>query len=251
LDIDDAYLVCSDAGIPRDGPTAVSHPRFAGASPKGYLHGMPNRSRRRHRFPARELLRFLVLPIALTLVVILVFMKPWRSAQPKQDGAFELVELVRKGGLSAVTSLFGGPAGSVWYTPSGSALSIRASAHDLEPSKHYIFEIRVDSTVYDVASLEADSAGDIALDSTFTEVAEGTCVGANYDSPARFVSGRSHTLGFMLKRDGNPANGAQLASSDGAAGAGEAATSLACSGNADGDYRYVLMESREGAFTAR
>jgi hypothetical protein len=210
---------------------------------------MPIRSAIRHRFPTRELLRFLVLPLALTIGVILVFMKPWRSGEPKRDGAFEQVELVRKGGLSAVTSLFGGPAGSVWYTPNGPALSIRASAHDLEPGKHYIFEIRVDSAVYDVASLAADAAGSVTLDTTFAGVAEGICVGPNYDPPARLESGRSYAVGFMLKRDGNPASGAQRAPA--ASGAADAAVELACSGNADGDYSYVLMENREGSFTAR
>jgi hypothetical protein len=187
-----------------------------------------------------------VLPIALTIVVILVFMKPWRSAEPARRGAFEQVELVQKGGLSAVTSLFGGPSGSVWYTPSGSRLELRLSAEDLEPGKRYIFEIQVDSTVYDVASIPADDGGRIALDSAFSGVAEGTCVGGNYDPPMSFEPGRSYTLGFMLKRDGNAASGSQRVP-----GGGAGVVELQCTGNGDGDYRYALLENRLGRFTVR
>lgn len=206
---------------------------------------MANSSSERRRFPASELFRFLVLPIALTVIVILVFMKPWRNAEPVREGTFEKVELVRKGGLSAVTSLFGGPSGSVWYTADGAELRLRLGAEHLDSGKHYIFELQVDSTVYDVASIAADGDGRIALDSVFAGVAEGICVGTNYDPPLRFEPGRSYTLGFMLKRDGNAATGTQRVPGD--AGAAE----LRCTGNGDGDYRYALMESRPGRFTAR
>lgn len=190
-----------------------------------------------------------MLPVALTVAVILIFMKPWRSDEPARDGAYERMELVQKGGLSAVTSLFGGPAGAVWYAPTGPGLSIRASAHHLDPGTRYIFEIQVDSTVYDVASLEADARGELALDSTFSRVAEGICVGGNYDRPIDLAPGRSYTLGFMLKRDGNPASGTQRVSAG--SGPEEAAVELGCSGNADGDYSYVLLENRQGRFTVR
>ena len=206
---------------------------------------MANSSSERRRFPASELFRFLVLPIALTVIVILVFMKPWRNAEPVREGAFEQVELVRKGGLSAVTSLFGGPSGSVWYTADGAELRLRLGAEHLDSGKHYIFELQVDSTVYDVASIAADGDGRIALDSVFAGVAEGICVGTNYDPPLRFEPGRSYTLGFMLKRDGNAATGTQRVPGDGGA------VELRCTGNGDGDYRYALMESRPGRFTAR
>lgn len=207
---------------------------------------MRNSGSGRRRFPAPELFRFLVLPIALTIIVILVFMKPWRNAEPVREGAYEQVPIVQKGGLSAVTSLFGGASGSVWYTPSGASLSVRLSASGLDPGKHYIFEIQVDSTVYDVASLRADAGGRLALDSVFAGVAEGTCVGDNYDPPMEFESGRSYTLGFMLKRDGNAATGSERVPSDRGAGG-----DLRCTGNGDGDYDYALMENRLGQYTAR
>ncbi len=208
---------------------------------------MPTSSSGRRRFPARELFRFLVLPIALTIIVILVFMKPWRNAEPVREGAYEQVKLVQKGGLSAVTSLFGGPTGSVWYTPGGERLRLRLSAAHLDPTKKYIFEIQVDSTVYDVASIAADGDGRIALDTAFSAVSEGTCVGNNYDPPMRFDTGRSYSLGFMLKRDGNATSGSQRPPTMGGA-SGPAI--LGCTGNGDGDYRYVLMQNRSGRFAA-
>ena len=209
---------------------------------------MPTPRSDRRRFPASELVRFLVLPIVLTIIVILVFMKPWRNAEPARQGEYEQVELVQKGGLSAVTSLFGGPTGSVWYKPSGSRLDLRLSVDGLDPGKRYILEVQVDSTVYDVASIPADDSGRIALDSTFSGIAEGICVGENYDPPMRFESGRSYTLGFMLKRDGNAASGSQRVPVGGGA-AGE--VELRCGGNGDGDYGYALMENRLARFTVR
>lgn len=197
------------------------------------------------RFPASELFRFLVLPIVLTIVAILVFMKPWRNAEPAHDGAYEQVKLVQKGGLSAVTSLFSGPSGSVWYTPSGSRLGLRLGVEGLDPGRHYIFEVQVDSTVYDVASVAADRDGRIALDTAFAAVAEGTCVGDNYDPPTRFETGRSYTLSFMLKHDGNGATGTQPV--PGNSGTSE----LRCAGNGDGNYEYALLENRVARFTPR
>lgn len=210
---------------------------------------MPTPSSGRRRFPASELFRFLVLPIVLTLIVILVFMKPWRNAEPRREGEYEQVELVHKGGLSAVTSIFGGPSGSVWYTPSGSRLRLRLNADNLDPGKRYIFEVQVDSTVYDVASLAADGDGGIALDSAFAGIAEGTCVGGNYDPPMSFEAGRSYMLGFMVKRDGNPATGAQAG--PGGSGAARETSDLRCTGNGDGDYSYALTQNRMGRFTVR
>jgi hypothetical protein len=206
---------------------------------------MSSSSHPRRRFPARELLRFLTLPLALTIIAIVVFVKPWRDFAPARDGAYEEVRLVQKGGLSALSSLFSGPSGSVWYTPDAEQLELRMSAQNLEAGRHYIFEIQVDSTVYDVASIAADADGRIALNGAFETVSEGTCVGGSYDQPVRLEGGRSYTLAFMIKRDGNPATGSQrVAGLDGI-------SELSCTGNGDGDYTYVLLENRLARFSAR
>jgi hypothetical protein len=199
---------------------------------------------RRH-FPGQELLRFLVLPLILTVIVVLVFMKPWRSGEPAREGAYEQVLLVQKGALSAITSLFGGASGEVWYTPEGPSLSVRLSAEKLAPGKRYIFEIQVDSTIYDVASLAADDDGRLTLDSSFVTLAEGMCVGDNYDPPRRLEAGRGYAIGFMLKRDGNPSTGTQSVPASGGAPGAE----LRCQGNGDGNYDYALMENTMAHFT--
>lgn len=237
----------------------LNGPLVSSAAVRGPTARCPAESRRRifmamrtpetgqRRFPARELFRFLVLPVVLTIVVILVFMKPWRSREPAREGAYEQVLLVRKGGLSAITSLFGGASGSVWYTPGAPSLSLRLSAEKLTPGRRYIFEIQVDSMIYDVVSRAADDDGRLALDTSLAVVAEGTCVGDNYDPPLRFESGHSYSIGFMLKRDGNASTGTQRVPGRG----GAPATELQCRGNGDGDYSYALLENTMARFTPR
>jgi hypothetical protein len=61
----------------------------------------------------------------------------------------------------------------------------------------------------------------------------------------RFEPGRSYTIGFMLKRDGNPSAGAQRVPG----GGGTPLTELPCRGNGDGDYSYALMENSMAHFT--
>lgn len=192
----------------------------------------------------RELIRFLLVPVALTVLVVLVFMKPWRNREPERRAGYEQVLLVRKGPLSAVTSLFGGASGSVWYTPSGRSLSLRLSAQHLEPGEHYILEIQADSIIYDVASRAADEDGRIAFDTSLTSFAEGVCVGDQYDPPRVLQPGRAYSIRFWLKRDGNPATGAQRvrATPDGPA------VQLPCNGNGDGNYDYVLLENSLAIF---
>lgn len=197
------------------------------------------------RFPARELLRFLVLPVALTIIVILIFMKPWRNAEPAREGAYEQVQLVQKGGLSAITSIFGGASGEVWYTPSGPDLSLRLRAEKLDPGKRYIFEIQVDSTIYDITSHAAGADGRIFLDTSLTSFAEGVCVSNNYDPPRLMEQGQDYTIHFWLKRDGNPRSGVQRIPAKG----GDPAARLPCQGNGDGDYRYVLLENSLARFS--
>jgi hypothetical protein len=202
--------------------------------------------RRKRRFPGRELARFLLAPLLATVIVIFAFVKPWRDGATltRSDGR-ERVLLIRKSGTIRSGPLpFGGPSGSVWYTPEGPRLGIELRAKRLTPGKRYILELAVDSaTIYDVASYQADSAGQIAVDTSLARFAEGLCVGDNYHPP-RSLQG-PHTIRFWLKLDGNPRTGMQrIADSTGAL-----AAELPCTGNGDGDYRYVLLESAPAHFT--
>lgn len=192
----------------------------------------------------RELVRFLMVPVVLTVLVVLVFMKPWRNSTPERRAGYEQVLLVQKGPLSAVTSLFGGASGSVWYTPTGPSLSIRLNAERLDPRTRYILEIQADSIIYDVTSRAADENGRIALDTSLVSLAEGVCVGDKYDPPRTLEPGHTYSIQFWLKLDGNPASGSQRIQ----AVPGGPVVKLPCNGNGDGDYSYVLLENSLATF---
>lgn len=204
----------------------------------------PSRPRKR-RFPGRELVRFLLAPLLATILVIILFMKPWQgSASPTRSDGRAQVLLVRKSGTIRSGLLpFGGASGSIWYTPAGPRLGLELRVQHLTPGKRYILELDVDSTIYDVASYQADSTGQIAADTSLTRFASGVCVGDNYHPP-RPLQG-PHTIRFWLKLDGNPPTGAQRIADS----AGGPSAELPCRGNGDGDYRYVLLESTIARFT--
>ena len=140
----------------------------------------------------KHLARFLLVPAALTLVVVVLFMHPPHAATYAEDGG-EVVRLARKDTfLHRVMATFGGPSGTMWYTPAGPRLGLRLRATRLTPARRYILELDVDSTIYDIASYEADADGRITADTALTEFAEGVCVGPNYHAP-RPLQG-THTI---------------------------------------------------------
>lgn len=191
----------------------------------------------------KHLARFLLVPAALTFVVVVLFMHPPHVATHAEDGG-EVVRLVRKDTfLHRAMAVFGGPSGTMWYTPAGPRLGLRLRATHLRPARRYILEIDVDSTIYDVASYEADAGGRITADTTLTEFAEGVCVGPNYHAP-RPLQG-THTIRFWLKRDGNQPSGAQPTP------AGAEPATLPCRGNGDGKYDYVLLEEAPATYQYR
>jgi hypothetical protein len=205
----------------------------------------PASRHKKRYFPGRELVRFLLAPVLATILVIIIFIKPWRgSAAPSRSDGRAQVLLVRKEGtVPSGTRPFGGASGSVWYTPAGPRLGIELQVKRLTPGKRYILELAVDSTIYDIASYQADTDGQIAVDTSLSRFAEGVCVGDNYHPP-RPLQG-PHTIRFWLKLDGNPPAGMQHVA-DSAGGSG---MELPCRGNGDGDYRYILLESDVARFT--
>lgn len=142
----------------------------------------------------------------------------------------------------------GGASGEVWYSPSGRTLSFRLRASGLVPHRRYELDLTVDSVTYTLASRPASADGDIALDTTITEFAEGACVGANYDRP-RPLTG-PHRIKFAVKNDGSPPSGASGVG-DGGDTLSAAGVTLPCAGNGDGDYSYVLYEGQVAEFEGR
>lgn len=136
----------------------------------------------------------------------------------------------------------GGATGVVWYAHSGPALRFTLKGFGLQPKHRYLLEIQADDAIYSVASYTSDAHGELAIDTALSQFKEGTCVGANYDAP-RSVTG-THDVKFWIKRDGNPKSGTSPSVKAGAPGA-----SLACGGNGDGDYTYMLMENEIAHFS--
>jgi len=191
----------------------------------------------------KHLARFLLVPAALTLVVVVLFMRPPRAATHAEDGGLVVPLVWKDTFLHRVLATFGGPSGTMWYTPAGPRLGLRLRATHLTPARRYILELDVDSTIYDVASYQADADGRITADTTLTEFAEGVCVGPNYHAP-RPLQG-THTIRFWLKRDGNSPSGSQPTP------AGTQPATLPCRGNGDGKYDYVLLEEAPATYQYR
>ncbi|MEP7067088.1 MAG: hypothetical protein ABI889_13715 [Gemmatimonadota bacterium] len=155
----------------------------------------------------------------------------WRVTLAQKDAAFR-----------PIPRAAGGATGVVWYAHSGPALRFTLQAYGLQPQHRYLLEIQADDAIYSVASYTSDARGQLAIDTTLTQFAEGTCVGTNFDAP-RSVQG-SHKVKFWIKRDGNPQTGVSPGVKTDAPGA-----ALSCRGNGDGDYAYMLMENEVANFT--
>jgi hypothetical protein len=155
----------------------------------------------------------------------------WRVTLAQKDAAFR-----------PIPRAAGGATGVVWYAHSGPALHFVLRAYGLQPQRRYLLEIQADDAIYSVASHTPDARGELAIDTTLTQFAEGACVGANYDAP-RSVKG-PHKVKFWIKRDGNPQTGVSTGVRPGSPGA-----TLPCHGNGDGDYTYILMENELANFT--
>lgn len=166
-----------------------------------------------------------------------------QSESVRSVGRMSRVTLAQKdAAFRPIPRAAGGATGVVWYAHSGPALHFVLRAYGLQPQRRYLLEIQADDAIYSVASFTPDARGELAIDTTLTQFAEGACVGANYDAP-RTVQG-PHKVKFWIKRDGNPQSGVSTGVKPGSPGA-----SLPCHGNGDGDYAYMLMENEVANFT--
>ena len=102
--------------------------------------------------------------------------------------------------------------------------------------------MQADDAIYSVGSYAPDERGGLAIDTTMAQFAEGVCVGTNFDMP-RSVRGH-HSIKFRIKRDGSPASGTMPGIEAKAPGG-----RLACHGNGDGNFGYVLLEDEDVDFT--
>ena len=187
--------------------------------------------------------RTLVAPIVAVVLFIFLYWGNHGDVRAA-TGAVQRITLSQKDAhFNIIPPVRGGAVGSVWYHPSGPALTFQLLASGLRPQRRYLLELSVDGTIYTVVSHPATSGGELSIDSTITSFEEGACVGDNYDRP-RSVRG-PHEVKFWLKNDGNPVSGTMPGQRSSAA----EGSALPCHGNGDGDYSYVLLENAIAHFT--
>lgn len=195
------------------------------------------------RFPVGTLLWALLPALAATGAVILLFARsPKVDAKSRSDGMVRIGLSQKNAAFVPIPHSAGGATGEVLFAPTGPALRFRLHASGLRSGVRYALETQVDDAIYTVAGYAADARGELAIDTTLAQFAEGVCVGKNFDAP-RATNGH-HRIKFWIKRDGSPASGTMPGVAASAAGA-----QLACHGNGDGDYQYVLLEDQIADFT--
>ena len=195
------------------------------------------------RFSYATLLRALLPALAATGLVAFFFARSpaARKRTPRADGKMSVTLSQKDSAFEPIPPSKGGASGEVLFEPKGPAFHFALRAWAVPPGHRYVLEIQADSTIYSVMSRAPDAHGGLIIDTTLTQFAEGVCVGTNFNAP-RAIEG-SHAIKFRLKRDGSPASGAMPGIAASALGA-----QLACHGNGDGNYDYVLLENEVADF---
>lgn len=198
----------------------------------------------RRGFPIATLLKALLPALAATALVVFIFgrAKTQPEAERLTDGTRRISLSQKDSNFVRIAPSAGGASGEVVYAPSGAAIHFVLKASGLPGGHRYELEMQVDDAIYAVASYSPDARGALAIDTTLTEFAEGECVGTNF-SALRPIAG-PHRIKFWIKRDGSPVSGPMPGVAPTAPGA-----QLACHGNGDGNFRYVLLEDQVATFT--
>ena len=195
------------------------------------------------RFSYSTLLRALLPALAATGIVVFFFARsPAARRKPRADGKMSVTLSQKDSSFQPIPPSKGGASGEVVYDSAGSAFHFVLRASGLPPNHRYVLEIQADTANYSVTSRASDANGGLVIDTTLSEFEEGECVGTNFDQP-RAVAGR-HSIKIRLKRDGSPVSGTMPGVSRSAPGA-----LLACHGNGDGNYDYLLLENDVADFT--
>jgi hypothetical protein len=204
--------------------------------------GPPMPDGARQGFPIATLLKALLPTLAATALVVFFFGRSnTRPEEARADGMRRITLSQKDSNFVRISPSAGGATGEVVYAPSGAALHFTLHASGLPGGHRYELEMQVDDAIYTVASYSPDARGALSIDTTLTDFAEGECVGTNFDAP-RSIAGR-HRIKFWIKRDGSPASGPMPGVAPTAPGA-----QLACHGNGDGNFEYLLLEDQVAEF---
>lgn len=197
----------------------------------------------RTRFSFSTLLKVLLPSLAATAVVLFFFARsPEVKEQERPDGMKSLTLSQKDSTFAPIPPSAGGASAEVLYSPRGPGLHFVLHASGLKASRRYLLELQVDDVIYTVATYSPNARGELVIDTTLTQFSEGVCVGSNYDAP-RATAGH-HRVKFWVKHDGNPATGPMPGVRPTAPGA-----QLACHGDGDGDFGYVLLDNKVADFT--
>lgn len=137
----------------------------------------------------------------------------------------------------------GGATASVWYATRGDSLPILLRAAGLVPGRRYRVVLSVDGVPWAIASRAADAGGGLVLDTTLAAFANGVCVGNAWRAPAPLRG--THRIDFWVRHDGAPRSGTLPVTTPTA----RPGARLPCSGDGDGDDRWVLLENATAVFT--
>ena len=207
--------------------------------------GETTTERPRTRVPKTIFVKALLPALLATVLFVFLFMRASAKPHPVVSNGMTRVTLSQKdASFRPIPRAAGGATGVVWYVPSAPVLRFELRAYGLHAGRRYVLEMQVDKAIYTVASYAPDARGDLAIDTTLTQFQEGVCVGANYDPPKPVLG--HHKVKFWIKNDGSPASGTMPGIPPNAPGA-----QLACHGNGDGDYSYLLLENEVADFTGR
>jgi hypothetical protein len=197
----------------------------------------------RTRFSFSTLLRVLLPSVAATAVVLFFFARsPAAKEKARPDGMRSITLSQKDSTFAPIPPSAGGASAEILYAPRGPGLHFVLHASGLKPGRRYLLELQVDDAIYTIATYSPSARGELIIDTTLTQFAEGVCVGTNFDPP-RPTAGH-HRVKFWVKHDGNPATGTMPDIAPTAPGA-----QLACHGNGDGDFGYVLLENKVADFT--
>lgn len=194
-------------------------------------------------FSIATLFRALIPALAATAIVAFFFFRSAPPSEKARPDGMKLLTLSQKDpSFRVIPPAKGGSSAVVLYAPTGPAFHFILHASQLSAGHRFALELEVDGVIYTVESFSPGPRGDVALDTTLTQFQEGVCVGANYDSP-KSASGH-HVIKIWIKRDGSPKSGMLPGIASSAPGA-----QLACHGNGDGIFDYVLLENAAADFT--
>ena len=180
----------------------------------------------------------------MTLPAAYTGQRPGPAVLPAGTVGLDSLPLVQKDAqLSPVAPQPGDPTGMFWFVSSGPTFDWRMRASGLTSGRAYRVQLSVDGQSFDVASSRADSTGALIASGRLFAFMDQVCMGGS-QHPSIALAGH-HVIGVVVKNDGAPRRGGET----GGSVTGSSGSSVACSGNGDGDFGAELSELHNFQFS--